>query len=292
MARPLPFRWPLSGVSIVNGLAVTRGVEITPDVRFSNERRGLLDVYAPTHAQDAPLVVFFYGGSWEDGNKADYRFAAAALARCGIVAVVPDYRLYPDVRFPDFIADGAKAVRWAQRNAAEFGADPQLIFLVGHSAGAYIAAMLTLDRTWLDAGSRKAVVGMVGLAGPYDFLPLHSPTLKRIFAPAGGDLAASQPINYARGDAAPMLLLSGNGDTTVRADNSRRLAARIRTLGGQAETRFYRTVNHTGIMAAYSPLLRWLAPSFADTLAFIRARAAIVRPKPGSPHFYQSSRTA
>lgn len=284
--------WPITGVGLVNALAVGHGVEVNRDIRFVDGRRGLLDVYAPKGAQNAPLVVFFYGGGWEDGRKADYRFASMALAKRGIVTIVPDYRLYPDVRFPDFIADGAKAVRWARRNAAEFGADPNLLFLVGHSAGAYIAAMLTLDKTCLDPASQAMLAGMVGLAGPYDFLPLRSDVLKRIFAPAGGDLSTSQPITYARGDAAPMLLISGLADMTVRPDNSRRLASRIRALGGQADTRFYPKVGHTTVMGAFSPLLRPLASSLADTLAFIGKRSDVVRPKPGSPHFYQPSRLA
>lgn len=284
--------WPISGVSIVNTLAIGRGVEVARDIRFADGRRGLLDVYAPKGAQDAPLAVFFYGGSWEEGKKSDYKFAAMALAKRGTVVVVPDYRLYPDVRFPDFLADGARAVRWARRNGSEFGADPRLFFLIGHSAGAYIAAMLALDRRLLDTEDRDAIAGVVGLAGPYDFLPLQSPTLKRIFAPAGGDLSTSQPINYARADAAPMLLLSGLADKTVSPGNSRRLATRIRGLGGDAETRFYKGINHTTVLGAFSPLLRALAPSLGDTLAFIRARSALIRPKPGSPHFYQSSRLA
>ena len=288
----MPWPSPFSGLKIVNALAIGREVEVTTAVRFSDGRRGLLDVYAPKKAHEAPIVVFFYGGSWEDGNRADYRFAAMALAKRGIVAIVPDYRLYPDVRFPDFLHDGAKAVRWARRNAIEFGADPGLTFLVGHSAGAYIAAMLTLDAVLLDADSRACLAGMVGLAGPYDFLPLESSTLKRIFAPAGGDLSASQPITFARGDAVPMLLISGLADTIVRPENSRRLAARIRALGGEAEARFYKKVDHSVVMGAFSPLLRPFAPSLNDTLAFIAKRTAILRPKPGSPHFFQSSRLA
>ena len=284
--------WPINGVNLVNALAVGRDVEVVRDNRFADGRRGLLDVYMPKAARDAPLAIFFYGGGWEDGAKADYRFAAMALARRGIVTMVPDYRLYPDVRFPDFIADGARAVRWARRNAIEFGADPGLLFLVGHSAGAYIAAMLTLERRWLDKDSMAALCGTVGMAGPYDFLPLRSPTLKRIFAPAGGDLRTSQPVAYARGDAPPMLLTTGVADKTVNPDNSRKLAARIRALGGQADTRFYRRANHTTIVGAFSPLLRPLAPSLADTSAFIGARADAVRPRPGSPRFYQSSRSA
>ncbi len=284
--------WPITGFGIVNALAIGHAVGVTHDIRFVDGRRGLLDVYAPAKARDAPIAVFFYGGGWEEGEKANYRFAAMALAKRGIVTVVPDYRLYPDVRFPDFIADGARAVRWARRNALEFGADPGLLFLVGHSAGAYIAAMLALDKTWLDSASQAALAGMVGLAGPYDFLPLQSGVLKRIFAPAGGDLSASQPITYARGDAAPMLLITGLADTKVKPENSRKLASRIRALGGQAETRFYRKIGHTTIMGAFSPLLRPLAPSLADTLAFIARRSEMVRPKPGSPHFFQPSRLA
>ena len=284
--------WPIRGVSIVNALAQGRNIEVTRDIRFAEGRRGLLDVYAPKDASDAPIVVFFYGGSWEEGERADYRFVAMALANRGIVTIVPDYRLYPDVRFPDFIDDGARAVRWARRNATEFGADPALIFLVGHSAGAYIAAMLALDKTRLDPASLSAIAGVVGLAGPYDFLPLTSPNLKRIFAPAGGDLRTSQPIAYARGDAPPMLLVTGLRDTTVRPENSRKLATRIRAMGGRAETRFYKRADHTTVLGAFSPALRWLAPSFADTLAFIGRRAGLSRPRRGASRFFQPSRLA
>lgn len=288
MAWPSPF----SGVSVVNAAALARNVDVVRDNRFSANRRGLLDVYVPRAARDAPLVVFFYGGGWERGSKADYRFAAMALARRGIVTVVPDYRLYPDVRFPDFLADASKAVRWARRNAAEFGADRDLLFVIGHSAGAYIGAMLTLDPTLLDDASASALAGFVGLAGPYDFLPLKSRTLKNIFAPAGGDLSSSQPISYARGDAAPMLLLSGLKDQAVHPDNSRHLATRVRALGGRADTRFYKRVGHATIMGAFSPLLRPLAPSLADTLQFIGSRTDALRPHPGSPKFFQTRRVA
>ena len=287
---------PISGMGLVNAAAIGRHVTVTRDIRFADGRRGLLDVYARhqpadggTHRSDAPLAVFFYGGGWEDGAKENYRFAAMALAKRGIVTVVPDYRLYPDVRFPDFIQDGAKAVRWARRNAEEFGADPGLIFLIGHSAGAYIATMLALDKTWLDAESLAAVSGIIGLSGPYDFLPLRSDTLKRIFAPAGGDLSSSQPITYARGDAAPMLLISGLADKMVRAENSRALAAAVTAKGGDASTRLYNRVDHMIVMGAFSPILRPLAPSLSDTLTFIERRRDIVRPRPGSPHAFQPS---
>jgi acetyl esterase/lipase len=280
--------WPISGIGVLNAIAIGLGVEVTRTIRFADGKRGLLDVYAPQGIVNAPLIVFFYGGGWESGERADYRFAAVALAKRGFVVVVPDYRVYPEVCFPDFLADAAKAVRWARRNAEEFGADPGLVTLIGHSAGAYIAAMLALDRRWLDGKSQAALAGVVGLAGPYDFLPLHSAVLDTIFAPAG-DLTLSQPIVYARGDAVPMLLLSGLSDKTVRPDNSRRLSARIRMLGGDAQAKFYDRVDHATILGAFSPLLRPLAPVLNDTAAFVEGRALALRPKPGSPRFYRTS---
>ena len=279
--------WPVTGIGIINAAALGVGIEVTRKVRFADGKRGLLDVYHPKDAVGAPMVVFFYGGGWESGDRADYRFAAMALAKCGFVVAVPDYRVYPEVRYPDFLFDGAKAVRWARRNAEEFGGDPRAIILVGHSAGAYIAAMLALDQRWLDVAGQSALAGVVGLAGPYDFLPLHSAVLEAIFAPAG-DLAVSQPITYARGDAAPMLLLSGLSDTTVRPENSRRLSTEIRLRGGDARALFYRHVNHMTVMGAFSPLLRPLAPVLRDTANFIQARAQASRSDPGSPRSFRT----
>jgi acetyl esterase/lipase len=280
--------YPLTGTGVLNSLAIAAGIEITRGIRYKEGRRGLLDVYAPKGANGAPMVVFFYGGGWEGGERADYRFAAVALARRGFVVAVPDYRVYPENLYPDFLIDGAKALRWARRHAGEFGGDPSLLFLAGHSAGAYIAVMLALDMRWLDAESQDALAGVIGLAGPYDFLPLHGRVVNEIFAPAG-DLASTQPITFARGNAAPLLLLSGMTDKTVSPGNSRHLAERIRMLGGDAETRFYPHTSHALILGSFSPLLRPVAPALQHTAAFIKARASIFRPKPGSPHFFRTT---
>ncbi|MDR3463928.1 MAG: alpha/beta hydrolase [Beijerinckiaceae bacterium] len=284
----MAIRYPITGIGILNSLASATGLDVTCGVRYREGQRGLLDVYAPKEASGAPTVVFFYGGGWESGERADYRFAAAALAKRGFVVAVPDYRVYPEARYPDFLIDGAKAVRWARRHAGEFGGDPGLLFLTGHSAGAYIAAMLALDTRWLDGESLAALAGVVGLAGPYDFLPLRGQVLNDVFAPAG-DLASSQPITYARANAAPLLLLSGVTDKTVSPGNSRRLAGRIRALGGEAEARFYPHANHVLILGSFSPLLRPVAPALHHTASFITARAGNFRPKPGSPHFFRTT---
>ncbi len=127
---------------------------------------------------------------------------AKALARRGYVAVLPDYRIYPQARYPDFLDDGARAVRWAKDNATRFGGDPQKLFLMGHSAGAHIAAMLALDATWLQKVGLvpgRDIAGLIGISGPYDFLPLQGRNAEDHFRrrrPAGD--AADLPCHARR----------------------------------------------------------------------------------------------
>jgi acetyl esterase/lipase len=264
-----------SPVTILNALAPKAGITETQNVRYAPGNRHELDIYAPSGEKPAPVVVFIYGGGWKDGNKAEYRFVAAALAARGFLTVVPDYRLFPQVRFPAFLQDNAAAVAWTKANIGRYGGEPNRIFLMGHSAGAYNVAMLTLDKQWLAAvglDPDRDIAGTIGLAGPYDFLPLHDPELEDIFAPAG-DLRLSQPITFARGNAPPMFLAAGTADTTVLPRNTEHLAAAIRRDGGVVEERLYPGVNHTKIIGAMSGVLHWLAPSMADVTAFLNRYA-------------------
>jgi acetyl esterase/lipase len=259
-----------SPVSVLNAVAPNRDLIITQDVAYGVRPRQRLDIYAPTRT-GAPVVVFFYGGGWVDGDKAIYRFLGAALAERGYLTVVPDYRLYPEVRFPAFVQDAAASVAWTHANIARYGGDPARIVLMGHSAGAQIAALLTLDKQWLLADGLdpdRSIAGMIGLAGPYDFLPLNDPELEAIFAPAG-DLALTQPITFARGDAPPVFLASGRSDDTVWPRNTLRLSAAIQARGGQVETRLYPGASHRLIIGAMAAPLRWLAPVFADVTGFL-----------------------
>jgi acetyl esterase/lipase len=218
-------------------------------------------------------VVFYYGGNWSAGSRAMYRFVGAALAVRGCIAIIPDYRLFPEVRFPDFLRDSALAARWAFDNAPALGAASGRLFLMGHSAGAYNAAMLALDPQWLEAvGMRPArdLAGVIGIAGPYDFLPLQDEDLKVTFGPPE-QLSQTQPINFVDGQNPPMLLLQGDSDTTVQPGNTRRLAERIRQRGGRVETRFYAGVGHEAIAGALSGSLTFLAPTLKDSLNFVGA---------------------
>jgi len=162
------------GVAIL-ALSSPGAVTVKHDLTYASEDRGHFDVYAPPRPSPrTPVAVFLYGGSWQSGDKALYRFVGRSLASRGIITVIPDYRVYPEVRYPAFLRDNARAVAFAKQHAAEWGGDPGRLFLIGHSAGAYNAAMLALDRRWLgEVGldPRRDLAGFVGLAGPYDFLP-------------------------------------------------------------------------------------------------------------------------
>lgn len=262
-----------SPTSLLNATIPSNGVTVMRDVRYADGLRGTLDIYRPAAPGPAPLVVFLYGGSWRMGDKGIYPFVAKPLAARGAVVVVPDYRLYPEVAFPDFLRDNAKAVAWALTHASELGADPKAVFVVGHSAGAYNAAMLALDPKWLaEAGvDRAQLAGVIGLAGPYDFLPITGRDIIPVFAPVGGG-TLSQPITFADGSNPPMLLLAGGADTTVQARNTISLAARINERGGAVESRIYPAIGHIGIITAFAPLFQGVAPVLDDVWQFITAR--------------------
>ena len=264
----------LGGCSVVGTLNALAPERLWRDgIAYGPEARHRLDIYRPAGDGTFPVVVFLYGGNWDSGNRAMYRFVGGALAAAGFITVIPDYRLYPQIRYPDFLTDCAAAVAWTRRGGPEIGGDGAPPWLIGHSAGAYNVAMLTLDRRWLQGAGlapEADLRGAVALAGPYDFLPLHDPELEAIFAPAT-PLASSQPINHVAGGAPPMLLLAGREDTTVRPENTVRLADRIRSAGGTAEERLYPGIGHTEIIGAFAGPLHFLAPSLRDSLAFMHA---------------------
>lgn len=264
-----------SPVGLLNAIVPAGGVQVTRDVSYADGPRNRLDIYRPAARpglapSSMPLIVFLYGGSWRTGSKAMYPFVALPLAARGAVVVVPDYRLYPEVRFPDFLADNARAVAWSAAHAAELGADPRRVFIVGHSAGAYNAAMLALDPRYLaDAGyGRGRLAGVAGLAGPYDFLPITGEDIKPVFASVD-DGPLSQPVTYVDGRNPPLLLLAGDADTTVNPRNTLSLAAKVRAAGGPVEARLLPGIGHIGIVTAFAPLFRSRAPVLDDVWAFV-----------------------
>jgi acetyl esterase/lipase len=249
--------------------------KVAQDIAFGADPRQRLDVYRPKGAIKAPVVIFVYGGSWASGRRQDYGFMANVFAARGYVTVVPDYRLVPKVRFPAFIDDGAAAVAWTTKHAASYGADPQQIFLVGHSAGAYNVAMLALDASYLknagvDSGRIK---GVIGLSGPYDFYPFDVPASIDAFGQTAEPLT-TQPISFVRADAPPMLLLHGAADKTVGPHNSKSLDAKLHGAGAAVTTKIYPKLSHSGLLLTLTPLRRKRAPVLKDVEAFIAAHSS------------------
>jgi len=242
------------------------------NVSYAPHARGRLDVYIPRHpAARRPIALFIYGGSWQSGEKAMYAFVGRALAGRGIVTVVADYRIYPQVTYPEFLQDNAAAAAFAKQHAAEWGADPARFYLIGHSAGAYDVAMLALDKRWLAAvgmDPKRDLAGVIGLSGPYDFLPLRDETLKIIFGPPE-TRPATQPIAYASADAPPLFLAAGTGDKVVDPGNTTRLAAAVQAKGGQVQSQLYPGVGHVGVLIAISPLFRGKASVLDQMLEFM-----------------------
>jgi acetyl esterase/lipase len=274
---PLLLQGACAPADMVNALVPRDGYEVAKNLTYGQGPRHMLDLYRPVGgAEPMPVVVFFYGGNWQSGSKEDYLFVGQALAAKGYVVVIPDYRIYPEVRFPVFVEDGAQAVRWAEDNVARYGGDPHRLFLMGHSAGAYIAAMITLDGRFLaDVGlsPKDAIRGTVGLAGPYDFLPIVDDTLKVIFGPEEA-WPATQPITYADGSAPPMLLITGTADNVVDPGNSQRLADRITAKGGSAEVKTYTGIGHQILVGSMAAPLRFLAPVLDDSVGFMETSGA------------------
>ncbi|MEP0321242.1 alpha/beta hydrolase [Bauldia litoralis] len=255
-------------------LARASGTLTRRSFAYASGARRSLDVHAPADVSHAPVVLFFYGGSWQHGARERYRFVASALATKGFVAIVADYRVYPEVGYPAFLEDAAMAARWTRDHAAEFGGDPRRLFVMGHSAGAYIAAMLALDARWLasvDLHPNETFAGLIGIAGPYDFLPLRDKTLEIIFG--GANRPETQPIVHVAAGAPPAFLATGPRDRIVDPANSDRLAARLEAVGSPATVRRYRGHGHMTIIGALAFPLRLFMPLVGDIADFIEGRA-------------------
>jgi acetyl esterase/lipase len=242
------------------------------DVVYGEDPQHRLDVYRPLGPAKArcPVIVFWHGGRWKFGDKADYRFVAAALVQAGYVVILPNYRHYPQVKMQGFMSDAAQAALWASGHAADFGGDPDRLYLMGHSAGAHMAALLALDTRHFAAAGRSAprIAGVIGLSGAYDFLPLLEADDQDMFGPPQ-DFAQSQPINFVRAGAPGMLLVHGMEDTTTWPKNSRNLAAGLAALGVPVTLKLYPKVSHANTVAALALLARGRAPTLADVIAFV-----------------------
>ena len=241
------------------------------DLPYGQDPRQRLDVYSPRHAQNRPVVIFWYGGSWVKGKKSDYRFVGTTLAEHGIVAVLPDYRLYPQVSFPAFDEDGARAVAWVEQHVQEFGGDPHRIVVMGHSAGGHTAAFLAFNHEFLRkfGADPNSIVGLVGLSGTYVLVP-ETPTERATFPPPYTE-ADWQPIRFVDAHSPPTLLLHGADDKEVLPQEAIELRDAMLRDHVRVELDLYPHRGHGDTVASFAPVARWRTPALQDTLTFINS---------------------
>ena len=250
--------------SLVNTPARFGSFHRVADVRYGPNPREGLDIYVPKQQTTRAVVIFWFGGSWQNGRKEQYRFVGAALAQRGILTVIPNYRLYPEVRFPELMEDGAKAVAWVHEHARDYGADPKRIVLMGHSAGGHMAALLALNPQYTQCA---CVIGLVGLSGPYALDP-NTDVLRTIFG-APSTPADWQPVRFASTHSPPALLLHGLNDTVVSPSHTRELQSALERQGVRVETHFYPGRSHIDTVGSFSVLIRGRTPALEQTVRFV-----------------------
>jgi acetyl esterase/lipase len=230
---------------------------------YGELKRQQLDVYRPeTPKAGTPVVVFFYGGSWKNGARGSYSYVGESLANLGYTVVIPDYRVYPEVRFPAFLEDSALALAWVQARMpeAEHG-----VVVMGHSAGAHIASLLVLDGRYQDAAGvdPELVRGWIGLAGPYAFQPLQWERTRPVFEGLS-NADQARPIHFACDRPTPALLLHGSSDSAVLPDHSRQMARALEACGIPVRFEELAGVNHfeiaLGLSSSFQALARVLGP--------------------------------
>ncbi len=261
---------------ILNATVPSCGYQRTVGLSYGSIPRQKLDVYRPrncaAHANPgSPVVIFFYGGYWTNGEKNDYGFAGEAITREGFVGVVPDYRLYPETTFPGFIEDGAMAVRWVHDHIDQFGGDPNRIYLMGHSAGAHTVALLTLDPVYFkNVGlNQDAIRASIGMSGPYNFVPDQWNAAAFNTTPGVISDPRIEPIHFANGHSKPILLMQGVHDEYIKPKDAQELAAAIQKHGGQAKVLLYPKLGHADMVLAMAWSFRWLGPVMHDVAEFI-----------------------
>lgn len=235
-----------------------RNIRYNPKATGDPDRTSL-DVYAPVDAVGAPILVFIHGGGWQRGDKSRQGGRAGFFVERGWVYIATNYRLVPDVSYPTYVQDVADAVAWVHDHAAEFGGDPDAIFLMGHSAGAHLAALVGADERRLEAAGKDLSVlkGVIPIdTNCYDIPRLMNElgaegAVSIYTAAFGEDVEVWRDASPAARvepdkDIPPYLILHADGRLLKRRQ-TRDFAAKLEAAGVHAEVYHARGKNHSTI---------------------------------------------
>ena len=235
------------------------------DLEYGRSERQKLDLYllpATREANAKGTVLYIHGGYWDSGDKRDYPFIADALLSIGFNVAVMNYRLAPAQIFPDFVTDAALAVRWLNQYLPRFGVN-QPLFVIGHSAGAHIAALLCCTPVHMArvGAQRDLIAGAICISGPHDFLDWlpGDPRMQAALGPPT-QWRDTQPVLVADGLNPPLLILHGSRDTVCTPLHAPALHGAVTKRGGKAAYIWYEKLDHYTIIGAFSRLLSWLEP--------------------------------
>ncbi len=256
----------------LNAVASTAGLNVSTDQRYGPDARNVLDVYRPEGSRadaTAPMLLFIHGGSWTNGSKNDYKFVGESFARAGYVTAVMNYRLAPVNRYPAYIQDAAQALKYLRVHAPELGGNPDALYVMGHSAGAFNAVELVDNARWLtEAGVPiSAVKAVVGVAGPYDYDYRPLPSANAF--PEGSNPADIMPSYHVRRDAPPHLLLVAGDDQVVEPPNAVKMEAALKAAGVPVTRTVLPRLDHYTIVGSLARSLSFLGNTRQDALEFM-----------------------
>jgi len=257
-----------SALFVINTLSKFDNYSVSKDLAYGEDPLQRLDIYTPK-GKAKGTVIFFYGGCWgacSTYTKDDYTFVAQALTSKGYSVVIPDYRIYPKVLFPQIMEDAVSVLEWTNKNVLSKQKKHKKLFLMGHSAGGHISAMLCVNKEHLGKTLYSSITGYIGLATPYDFL-FDQAYQEKLFANIA--YKNTQVTTFVEGDEAPFLLLYGKADTTVYSRNIEKMIQKVQEKKGSVESHIYEGINHVDILTALSLPLRWKYDVLSDIEAFL-----------------------
>ncbi len=208
--------------------------------------RQTLDVYSPTEGKDLPIVFWIHGGGWQAGDKTEVQVKPSAFVAKGFVFVATNYRFVPHVTIKEMAGDVAKAIHWVHEHAVEYGGDPNRIFVMGHSAGAQLAALICTDDRYVKAEglSPSILKGCVPVDGDTYDVPLQVRTVedrraksyRTKFGDDEGQKELSPITHVVRGKTTPPFLILHVASHPETKEQSQRLAKALQNAGYTAST--------------------------------------------------------